>query len=127
MNSVARSLLLGITFGTASVHILLSFGMDQACLTCHLAGAFSGPLDIRRILGELYRLRSWGALAGSPRGCLSIHLEVCLPSLHLTRLTYRRSGVTWLNIRDCTILKLGLFEIPVRSSPSLESHSSASD
>jgi len=48
--------------------------MDQARLTCHLSGAFTGLLDVRRMLGELYRLRSRGALAGSPRGSLSIHL-----------------------------------------------------
>jgi len=27
--------------------------MDQARLTCHLSGAFTGLLDVRRMLGEL--------------------------------------------------------------------------
>jgi len=72
--SVAILQSFGVAFGTASVAILLSFGMDQPRLTCHLSGAFAGLLDVRRMLAELYRLISRGALAGSPRGCLSIHL-----------------------------------------------------
>ena len=60
----------------------IPFGMDQAHLTCHLSGVFTGLLDVHRMLGELIVLdrgvRSLallgGAFAGSPRGCLSIHL-----------------------------------------------------
>jgi hypothetical protein len=44
--------------------------MDQARLTGHLSGAFTGLLDVHRMLGELYRLRSRGAFPGSPRGVL---------------------------------------------------------
>jgi hypothetical protein len=44
--------------------------MDQARSTCHLSGAFTGLLDVRCMLGELYRLRSRGGLAGSPPGVL---------------------------------------------------------
>ena len=61
----------GISFGTASGAILqsfgISFGMDQARLTCHLSGAFTGLLYVRRMLGELIVLdcgvRSLGLLA----------------------------------------------------------------
>jgi hypothetical protein len=40
-------------FGTASVAILHSFGMDQSRLTCDLSVAFVGLLDVRRMVGEL--------------------------------------------------------------------------
>jgi len=31
----------------------MPFGMDQARLTCHLSGAFTGLLDVCGMLGEL--------------------------------------------------------------------------
>jgi len=43
--------------------------MDQACLTGHLSGAFTGLLDVRRMLGELIVLdrgvRSLALLGGA--------------------------------------------------------------
>jgi len=45
--------LIGVSFRTASVAILHLFGMDQACLTCHLSGPLTGQLDVCRMRGEL--------------------------------------------------------------------------
>jgi len=79
----------GMVFRTNLVAILHSFGMDQACSTCHLSGAFVGPLDFRRMLGELIvldrRVRSLALLGGACRficRCVRSHLTLC---------TYRRS------------------------------------
>jgi len=89
---VAISQSFGIAFGTASVAILQSFGMDQACLMCHLSGAFTGLLDVGRMLGELIVLdrgvRSLALLGGA---CRFICRFVCH---HLTRLT------SFLHFRD---------------------------
>ena len=51
-NSVAISRAFGMSFGRASVGISYAFSIDQARLTCHLAGAFMGLLDVCRMLRE---------------------------------------------------------------------------
>jgi len=95
--SVAILQSFGISFGTASVAILHSFGMDQARLMCHLSGAFTGLLDVRRMLGELIVLdrevRSLALLGGA---CRFICRFVCD---HLTRLT------SFLHFRDGNCLR----------------------
>jgi len=63
----------GIAFGTASVAILHSFGMVQARLTCHLSGAFTGILDVLRMLGGLIVLDCGVRSLALFRVCLSIH------------------------------------------------------
>jgi len=60
-------------FGTASVDLL------------------QGLLAIRRMLGELYRLRSRGAFAGSPRGVLVYSSQGVFAITSLDSGTYRRS------------------------------------
>jgi hypothetical protein len=49
----------------------IPFGTDQAHLTCHLSGAFTGLLDVRRMLGELIVLDR-GVLVDSSVGVLAI-------------------------------------------------------
>jgi len=46
--------------------------MDQARLMCRLSGGFAGRLDVCSMLGEFYRFRSRGALAGSSLGVLVV-------------------------------------------------------
>ena len=48
--------------------------MDLARLTCHLSGAFSGLLDVRRMLGEIIVLDRGVRSLALLRVCLSIHL-----------------------------------------------------
>lgn len=78
-----------IAFGTASVVILLSFGIDQVSLMCPLYGAFIGLLDVRHMLGEIIILDSQLRSLALLRVCLSIHLKMSLPSHYLTRFTCR--------------------------------------
>ena len=62
--------------------------MDQAHLTCHPSGAFTGLLDVRRMLGELIVLdRGVRSLALLRCDCRFICR--CLPSLTLC--AYRHS------------------------------------
>jgi hypothetical protein len=86
-NSVTMSQSFGIVFGTASVAILHSFSMDQARLMCHLSGAFTGLLDVHHMLGELIVLDRGVCSLALLRVCLSIHLDVCLPSLDFVHLS----------------------------------------
>jgi len=53
---------------------LLSFIMDQARLTCHLSGAFTGLLDVHHVLGELIVLDCGVRSLGLLGVCFSIHL-----------------------------------------------------
>jgi len=76
--------------GTASLPILKSFGvlfgMDQAHLTCHLSGAFTGLLDVCHMLGELIVFdRGVHVLALLSGACRFICRCVYH---HLTQLTY---------------------------------------
>jgi hypothetical protein len=65
--------------------------MDQARLSCHLSGAFTGLLDVRHMRCELIVFDRGVPSLGLLVVCLSFRLEVCLPSHHFTRCTYRRS------------------------------------
>jgi hypothetical protein len=64
------SQLFGIAFGTAPVATVRFSAMDQARLMSHLSGAFTGLLEIHRMLGERYCFRSRDVFAGFPLGVL---------------------------------------------------------
>jgi len=67
----------------------IPFGTDQARLTCHLPGALTGLLDVRRMLGELIVFDRGVHLLPLLGGvCRFICRCACH---HWTSCTYRRS------------------------------------